>query len=124
MIFNVGRLPLRVVLVFALACLSAAAAGAVEPPQKGGAALRLVDKAPLVLRGTGFKPAERVRLTVKAGAQRRVRALIASRTGTFQTTFTQLRVDPCELDARAVGAAGTAAAYKLPARMCPIPAAP
>jgi len=124
-ISNVRRLAVRVLFVLVFAGLAAAGAGAVGPPEKTRVAvLRLVDDKPLVLRGKGFKPSERVRLTVEASGQRRVRTLVASYSGGFVAIFTQLRVDPCELEARAAGAAGTNAAYKLPERMCPIPLAP
>lgn len=122
MICNMGRSVVLLLVASAFACLLAAGAGAVDP-SKLGPTLRLVDDKPLVLRGAGFKAREAVRLTVKAGSEKRVRNLVATRTGTFQVVFPRLRVDPCELEARAAGRTGIAA-YKLPERMCPIPLGP
>jgi hypothetical protein len=81
--------------------------------------LKLVDRSPLVVRGTGFKPRERVRveLSVVASELRRVRT---TRAGTFTVAFARVTVHRCDsVRIVAVGTGGSHAALKLlPAPAC------
>jgi hypothetical protein len=93
----------RIALTFALlgvliAPLAPAASESTRP------ALRVLDKAPLILRGTGFKPAERVKVTVVTQPAQLVRRSSTSRFGTFVVRF-DTTVDPC-YGARAAAAVG------------------
>jgi hypothetical protein len=86
-------------------------AGATCPT--GSAKLRLLDRAPLTLRGAGFKAGERVSVTATASreAVRRVRALAS---GGFVVTFTGLTAGRCTLvRAVAVGNRGSRTVLKI-----------
>ncbi len=111
--------------VLSLLLMLAAAVAAVSAPgaNERVPALRLVDKSPITLRGSAFKARERVTVTATDGTARVVRVVRAGSSGTFAVTFPKLRFDPCELEARASGARGSRAWFKLPERMCPIPLA-
>jgi hypothetical protein len=88
------------------------------------AGLRLVDGAPLTLRGAAFKPGERVRVTLSIQPRRWERRVRAGRAGGFTVVFQQARVgDPCTTDfhATAVGGQGSIARLKRPGRLCPMP---
>ena len=91
-----------------VAPIAAAAPDSVHP------ALRVLDKTPLILRGTGFEPAERVRVTVVAQNTQLVRRTLASRLGTFVVRFETV-VDACygAQAATAVGARGSKASIVL-----------
>jgi hypothetical protein len=96
----VRRIALGVALLGVLiASLAPAASDSAQP------ALRALDKAPLVLRGTGFQPAERVKVTVVTQRARLVHHTFASRLGIFVVRFDTI-VDAC-YGARAATAAGT-----------------
>jgi hypothetical protein len=106
-----------------LACLIAAAASAAAVQAAATRpTLRLVEKAPLTLRGSGFQAGERVRVTVAVDGPRRTRSTRASRTGAFTVELPAIVVyDPClsSLVATAVGARGDSATLKYPQRACP-----
>lgn len=88
------------------------------------ATLRLVDGDPLTLRGSAFKPGERVRVTVSIQPRRWERRIRAGRAGGFTVVFQQAHVgDPCTTDfhATAVGREGSIARLKRPQRLCPMP---
>jgi hypothetical protein len=73
---------------------------------------------PLVVRGTGFKPHERVRVTAAPGGVRRV---VSRANGRFTATFAA-SVDRCVgLSVVAEGTRGDRAALKLPQPACPPP---
>jgi hypothetical protein len=103
----------RIALAFSLlgvliAPLAPAASGSAHP------ALRVLDKAPLILRGTGFEPAERVKVTVVTQPAQLVRLTRASRFGKFVVQFDTV-VDACygARTARAVGRRGSKASIVL-----------
>ena len=77
-------------------------------PDSTGLALQVLDKAPLVLRGTGFVPAERVRVTVVTAHAQLVRRTRASGVGRFVVRFDTV-VDACygARKATAVGRRGS-----------------
>lgn len=95
-------------LVALVAPLSPSASTSPQP------ALGVLDKAPLVLRGTGFKPADRVSVSVVTESGRLVRVTRASRFGTFVVRFDTV-VDACHgaRAATAIGRRGSRAAIVL-----------
>jgi hypothetical protein len=105
-------------LALFVAVLVAASAVAI-PSLAGGASrarVRIVTLSPLVVRGTGFKVREHVRVTATPGGIRRV---VSNAGGTFRATFST-PVDRCMgLSVSAVGARGDRAAVKLPQPACP-----
>ena len=88
-----------------VAAVSLVAPLAAAMPDSVHPALRVLDKAPLILRGTGLEPEERVRVTVVAQHAQLVRRVLASRLGTFVVRFDTV-VDAC-YGARAATAVGT-----------------
>jgi hypothetical protein len=87
------------------------------------ASLRLLDHSPAVVRGTGFKPGERVTVRAYVTSGTRSRALDATRAGTFTVQFA-LSAGGCA-GARAfsaTGSRGSRASLKLLVPECPPPA--
>lgn len=76
--------------------------------------LRALDKAPLVLLGTGFKRVERVKVSVVTQPVQLIRTTRASRAGTFVVRFDTI-VDACygARTATAIGARGSRATIVL-----------
>ena len=100
-------------LVVAAAAIGSALGSASKPPR-----LRVLDRAPLRLAGTGFTKRERIRLTVSAGAVWH-RTIRASSTGRFSTAFAAVAVDRCTgVVAIARGAAGDMASAKVMPMAC------
>jgi hypothetical protein len=100
-----------------IALASTAAAGAAAP------SLRFLDLTPAKVRGTSFMPREKVKLTLRAGTDRRTRTVRATAAGSFTADFGRLRErDRCSglLAVTAVGARGDRASYKLPSTACPV----
>ena len=82
------------------------------------ASLSLADRQPIVLKGRGFRPLERVRLTLETRV-RLVRDVRAGRNGSFAVTFLGTNVPHCGgMFARARGAAGSLATLKIPLPAC------
>jgi hypothetical protein len=74
---------------------------------------------PVTVIGAQFQPAENVRVTVAASGERRIRATVASATGTFKVRFVGLEAsDPCKVIAVAVGAKGSRAVWKPTLMLC------
>ena len=104
-------------LALLLAIGAVATADAKAPPK-----LHLADMQPVVVRGTGFKPVERVKVTTVVDSIRRARVVHSTRTGSFVVTFATIeRFDPCNSSfaAYATGAAGDKASLTVGQRMCP-----
>jgi hypothetical protein len=92
-----------IALVVALALLAPA-----QAPAK--AALRVVDKQPLVVRGTGFRPGERV-LVLAAARRSGSERVFATAGGVFTARF-EFGVPRCtRIWIRAIGSRGTQARY-------------
>lgn len=110
-------------MLAAIAVLAAIAeVGAGAPGRTAN--LRLADADPLTLRGSAFKPGERVRVTVWVQPRRWERRIRVGRAGGFRVVFQQVRFgDPCTGDFRAtaVGNEGSIAMLKRPGRLCPMP---
>jgi hypothetical protein len=76
--------------------LPASAAGVgVGTQVKRVPALRLLDRQPLVLRGSSFLPRELVRVTVTTEGQRTMKRIRATATGTFTANFVPVELDRC-----------------------------
>lgn len=110
-------------LAAALLLLALIPAGAaIDTTANGKAKLRLLDPAPVKVRGTGFAAGERVlvRVVGLAGLTRK-RATAGSRGG-WTLTFPNHAYDRCGgLIVSAVGNHGSRAALKLPHPLCPPP---
>jgi hypothetical protein len=85
------------------------------------ARVRMLDPAPLTLRGLGFADEERVRLTVSLGERSVLRKLRASETGSFTTRFDTMRYGRCgpPLEVEAAGSGGSRVSWKLVPLDCP-----
>jgi hypothetical protein len=112
---------MRSTRTFCLALLLAAGlvatAGAKVAPS-----LRLTDTKPVVVKGTGFRPLERIKVTGIVDEHRHVRLVRSTRTGSFVATFaTIVQLDPCTSSFRAyaVGALGDKASVTVGQRACP-----
>ena len=102
------------------ALVLAAGASAWSTAGEPAPSLRVLDRSPLVLRGSGFSGGERVRVTVSGSDDTRSLAVRASARGTFTARFRSGLGDRCSaLLVRALGASGRSAALKLPQPHCP-----
>lgn len=80
-----------------------------------------MDASPVAFRGVGFKPHERVRISVYAG-ERATKRLTAGIRGGFVARFPSLDPNACTgFSAVAVGNDGTRASFKRAPGMCPAP---
>ena len=90
--------------------VSAFVAGA--PAATTKATVRIVKLSPLTIRGTGFKPTERVTVKLSAGAAGTVRGT-ATAAGVLTVSFPKTKVTACTAyTLRAVGTAGTKVTFK------------
>jgi hypothetical protein len=97
------------VIVFGAVCGSALAETS-APEQAGGARLGIVSEDPLVVRGCGFKPGERVKLVVAVGGKASAAtATRASRAGRFKVRLRTKTRPSDALVVQAVGARGSRA---------------
>jgi hypothetical protein len=83
-----------VALLVALGAVAALASGAPTAHQ-ARAALVLTSRHPATVRGTGFKPKARVRVTLLEG-QTQVRRPLTNSSGTFTTSFSMV-IDRCSV---------------------------
>jgi hypothetical protein len=90
------RLQLAGILIALLLLLATAATLAIGSPRahQARAALVLTKRNPVTVRGTGFKPNARARVTLLA-AQRQVRRPVANSRGVFTATFSSVVNDHC-----------------------------
>ena len=96
------------VLLALLLCAGAASA----PAAAAKATVRIVKLSPLTIRGSGFKPAERVTVTLSAGAAGSGRGT-ATAAGIVTVTIPKAKVTACTAyTLRAVGANGTRVTLK------------
>jgi hypothetical protein len=108
-------------LVTAACCLAAAAAAGAAPSARPS--LRLVDIDPVTLRGAGFAPGERVRLTFHGRTVTLTRSAKTTAAGTFTARFAEVTDrERCDvvLKATAAGTTGDRASARFPARACPV----
>ena len=85
------------------------------------ARVRVLDFTPLTLKGLGFEPREKIRLTVSLEQRIAVRGLRANVAGSFGTRFDAIRYDRCQgsLAVKAVGSNGTRVSWELMPLDCP-----
>jgi hypothetical protein len=88
-------------------------AGSADAPSTRAPQLRLVDLAPVKLRGTLFLPGEAVRVTLTV-RRTWVRHTRANRSGTFTVSFGLVAIEPCRgsVIGRALGARGSRARFE------------
>lgn len=110
---------MRILLATALIALGAVTAANATSPT-----LRLVDRSPLLVRGSGFKAGEHVRVWLVLTTSRRYRDTLAGAAGGFTVRFTVTPLQcPFLRSLTATGSKGSRAALKLPPSMCPQPPA-
>lgn len=102
----------------ALALLSVGIANGVT--NRSRPALRLMGSATVDVRGTGFKPDERVRVVVTTRV-RRAKRVVAGAAGRFSARFPRLHTDCYGLTVTAVGNKGSRAELKIPRGQCASP---
>ena len=107
--------------VVRLATVSACVALAAFVPLAAGASdaakpwLHAVSAAPLVLKGEGFVPNEKVQMTLRVGGQARfARTVTADAAGAFRAGFGLAVVDPCRgsIVVTAKGSRGSFSSYR------------
>jgi hypothetical protein len=83
--------------------------------------VRMLDTAPVTLRGVGFDAGERVHLSVSLGELTASRTVRAGRAGGFTTAFTSMRYGRCRppLSVKAMGSRGSRVSWKLVPLECP-----
>ena len=82
--------------VVVLAVLGVVALAAATPASASAAKLRLVEDLPLTLKGSAFKSAELVTVTVRVNDRKLIRTARTSAAGAFSVAFTGVRFDPCK----------------------------
>jgi len=107
--FRVVRGMVLAAVVIALVWASAGLSSTPRPKPH----LRVLDRAPLTLKGTYFRSRERVRITVVT-TETRTRTVRAARDGSFTAQFDAVAVGRCGgLALQAVGAQGSRASVKV-----------
>ena len=108
----------HLVFVVLIALLASSAATA------GGARVRVTNTSPATVRGTGFVPGERVRVTVDARTTV-TRRVLAGPAGGFVARFQTVTLSWCTAYVvRAVGSTGDTAIVRVRAPECPQPPTP
>ena len=110
-----------VIVVSALAALAPALAPAAAPHAR----VWLGDSSPLTVRGSGFKPGERVAVKLTAGRRYASHSVSATQAGTLETTWTAgaaTKAGCVTVVITARGNRGSVATYKAAARECAEPA--
>lgn len=103
------------------AVLAVSGTGSAAPDAKP--ALTIVDRSPLIVRGSHFEARERVVVTVSTETGNTRRATRSSLRGTFLVRFDAISIDPCTgATLAAFGVAGDFARLKIGLRECPGPA--
>jgi hypothetical protein len=109
----------RVTFVAIVVLISLMSTAAVQGASSGAATIRVMDRTPLTLRGTGFAAGERVRIVVRTTSTRQMRLSATSR-GSFVAAFRRATYNRCSgLTAFAFGSGGSRAQLVLPAPACP-----
>lgn len=86
--------------------------------QKRRGTLTQIGDQPLRLRGDGFIPGEKVRVSAAAQRGKETRTVMANRFGSFTVTFSG-NLDTCNgVTVSAVGAKGTRTSYQLAQLVC------
>ncbi len=102
----------RAAVAAALLCILVGALATAAPAAAAKATLRVVKLSPLTVRGAGFKPAERVTVTLSAGAAGTAKGT-ATAAGVLTVSLPKAKVTACTpYTLRAVGTAGTRVTFK------------
>jgi hypothetical protein len=82
--------------------------------------VRLADRSPATVAGTGFRHAERVLVVVRSGKVTLSKRVVTTARGTFTARFAHdLPVMPCgQVSVRVLGPFGERAAWKTPPQLC------
>ena len=105
-------LPGRAAIFAALLGILLGAIATVAPAASAKATLKIVKLNPLTIRGSGFKPVERVTVTLSAGAAGRAKGT-ATAAGVLTVSVPKAKVTACTpYTLRAVGSAGTRVTFK------------
>jgi hypothetical protein len=103
----------RIALLAAITALLVTAASAIGSVDARRPTLRVTDLAPLTVQGVNFKPGERVKLLVNAGAPL-TRSVRAGSRGRFVARLgVRLDASSCSAVVQAIGAAGSRALVDL-----------
>lgn len=109
---------IRVLILVVAALLSVQSAAAMQQRTR----IYIADESPLVVRGTGFKAAERVRVTVTHGKTIFTRVTYARATGVVVARWTASMPTTCASTfVLAVGSEGSRASYRNVANDCAQP---
>jgi hypothetical protein len=112
---------MRLLILIVLALLSAPAADAVQQRTR----VAIVDESPLVVRGTGFKAAERVTVTVTHGKTVFRKAVTAGATGVVVARWKLPLPTTCASTfVLAVGSEGSRATFRIVVNDCAQPRVP
>ena len=104
--------PRRAAVSAALLAILVGAVASAAPAAPAKATVKIVKLNPLTIRGAGFKPTERVTVTLSAGAVGSARGT-ATAAGIVTITIPKAKVTACTAyTLRAVGAAGTRVTFK------------
>jgi hypothetical protein len=104
--------PGRAAVLAALLAVLAGSIATAAPAAAAKATVKIVKLSPLTIRGAGFKPAERVTVTLSAGAAGSARAT-ATAAGVVTVSLPKAKVTACTAyTLRAVGSAGTKVTFK------------
>jgi hypothetical protein len=112
-----------VALVFVALTLAGAAGSSIRPKP----AIRFVSLIPATARGAHFLSGQRVRITLSAGTDTRLRVARTGEAGTFVVRFGTLATeDRCsgKISLLAVGSRGDRAWFRLPTLNCTTPPPP
>lgn len=110
-LFSSGT-PGRAAVFAALLALLIGSIATAAPAAAAKATVKIVKLSPLTIRGAGFKPAERVTITLSAGAAGSARGT-ATAAGVVTVTIPKAKVTACTAyTLRAVGATGTRVTFK------------
>ena len=104
---------------FALGIVALVLAGVASAAPRPAVKL-LSENDPMVVKGTGFRSKEHVRVTLKVATPAATwrRNVVATRTGTFRAVIGLVQTGRCGFNLRATGSGGSVATLKLP----PLPA--
>ncbi len=104
---------------FALGIVALVLAGVASATPRPAVKL-LSENDPMIVKGTGFRAKERVRVTVKVATPAGTwqRNVMATRTGSFRAVIGLVQTGRCGFNVRATGSRGSVATLKLP----PLPA--
>ena len=97
------------------------AAGAAQAQGDAKPRIRLLDPAPLTLRGLNFEETEAVRLVVRLGDRTVLRKVRATSSGSFTAAYPAMRYNRCagSLEVTATGRKGSRVSWELIPLDCP-----